>query len=120
MTRIAMLHTGAVVIPNFTELATTHLPGVEIQHLLDDRIVSDLGRGADSTAVAARLSALGHAARTAGADAVLFTCSSISGYAKGLEDDLGLPVFRIDEAMAILSCWPRPVRHSVASRPGMT
>ena len=100
MTRIAMLHTGAVVIPNFTELATTHLPGVEIQHLLDDRIVSDLGRGADSTAVAARLSALGHAARTAGADAVLFTCSSISGYAKGLEDDLGLPVFRIDEAMA--------------------
>ncbi|QDP96022.1 hypothetical protein FOE78_09035 [Microlunatus elymi] len=100
MTRLAMLHTGAVVIPTFTELAAHQLPTVEIQHLLDDRIVSDLGRGAERTDIATRLAALGRAAKTSGADAIVFTCSSISGYAAALEDDLGLPVFRIDEAMA--------------------
>jgi Asp/Glu/hydantoin racemase len=100
MTRIALLHTGAVVIPTFTELAANYLPTVEIQHLLDDRIVSDLGSGADSSGIAARLSSLGRAAKTAGADAIVFTCSSISGYARGVGTDLDLPVFRIDEAMA--------------------
>lgn len=30
----------------------------------------------------------------------MFTCSSISGYARGLADAVGLPVYRIDEAMA--------------------
>jgi Asp/Glu/hydantoin racemase len=100
MTRVALLHTGAVVIPTFVDLAGQHLPGVEIQHLLDDRIVADLGRGAGSDQIAARLAGLGTAAKAAGADAVVFTCSSISGYAGRLADELGLPVYRIDEAMA--------------------
>lgn len=100
MTRIAFLHTGAVVIPTFGALAAEHLPGVEIQHLLDDKIVGDLGAGADPDTVAARLSALGTAARAAGADAVVLTCSSISGYAARVEAAAGIPVLRIDEAMA--------------------
>ncbi|WP_294178595.1 aspartate/glutamate racemase family protein [uncultured Schumannella sp.] len=100
MTRIAMIHTGAVVIPTFSALATEHLPGVEVQHLLDSTIVGDLGGGADHDQIAQRLSALGRAAKASGADAVVFTCSSISGYASEVADAVGLPVLRIDEAMA--------------------
>lgn len=100
MTRVTLLHTGAVVIPTFAELAANLLPGMEIQHLLDDRIVADLGRGAEQEQIAERLSALGRAAKVAGSSAVVFTCSSISGYAGRLADELGLPVYRIDEAMA--------------------
>lgn len=100
MTRIAFLHTGAVVIPTFAALAAEHLPGVEVQNLLDDKIVADLGGGAASEQVAQRLADLGDAAVAAGAEAVLFTCSSISQYAGPLADRLGVPVYRVDEAMA--------------------
>lgn len=100
MTRVALLHTAPVVIPAFTELASKHLPGVDIQHLLDDRIIADLRQGADDAQIAARLTALGQAAKAAGAEAVVFTCSSISGHAAVLAEHLDLPVFRIDEAMA--------------------
>src|SRR5699024_11014908 len=47
-----------------------------------------------------RLRDLVHAAQRGGADAVMFSCSSISGYAAGLQEELGIPVLRIDEAMA--------------------
>ncbi len=100
MTRVAFIHTGAVVIPTFTELAGRHLAGVEVQHLLDDKIVADLGRDAESSQVPDRLTALGRAAAAAGSSAVIFSCSSISGYAADLQRALGLPVLRIDEAMA--------------------
>lgn len=100
MTRIAFIHTGAVVIPTMTELARVHLPGVEVQHLLDDKIVADLGRNAETSNVADRLLALGRAATDAGSSAVIFSCSSISGYASKLGQRIGVPVLRIDEAMA--------------------
>lgn len=100
MARIAFLHTGAVVIPTFATLAAEHLPGVEVQNLLDDKIVADLGRGVASEQVAQRLADLGDAAVAAGAAAVMFTCSSISQYAAPLAERLGVPVYRVDEAMA--------------------
>ncbi|MFI5696362.1 aspartate/glutamate racemase family protein [Kribbella sp. NPDC051586] len=100
MTRIAFLHTGAVVIPTFAGLAAELLPDVEVQNLLDDKIVGDLGRGVAPEQIEQRLADLGGAAVAAGAEAVLFTCSSISQYAGPLADRLGVPVYRVDEAMA--------------------
>lgn len=100
MTRLAYIHTGAVVIPTFAELSAQLLPGVEVQHLLDSTIVGDLGRDADGAHIEERLTALGTAAVEAGASTVVFSCSSIGGFAAGLSDRLGVPVLRIDEAMA--------------------
>lgn len=100
MTRISFLHTGAVVIPTFAELAASHLPGVEVQHLLDDKIVADLGTDPGGRHVADRLGTLGRTAVAAGAEALVFSCSSISQYAGPLQEELGIPVLRIDEAMA--------------------
>jgi Asp/Glu/hydantoin racemase len=100
MSRIAFLHTGAVVIPTFAGLAAELLPGVDVQHLLDDKIVADLGRGEDRDLVADRLTALGSAAVTVGASDLFFTCSSISPFARPLAERIGIPVHRVDEAMA--------------------
>lgn len=100
MTRLSFIHTGAVVIPTISALAADYLPGVETHHLLDDKIVADLGRDPEGSGVRDRLRDLVHAAQRAGADAVMFSCSSISGFAAGLQAELGVPVLRIDEAMA--------------------
>jgi aspartate/glutamate racemase len=100
MTRIAFLHTGAVVIPPVMELAGRLLPDAGTVNYLDDKIVADLGDADRSGSVGERLEDLVRAAQAAGADAVMLTCSSISGYAAPLAERVGIPVLRIDEAMA--------------------
>lgn len=100
MTRIAFVHTGAVVIAPVSELAGRLLPGVPTVNYLDDRIVGDLGDLERAGSVGERLEDLVRAAKAAGADTVMLTCSSISGFAAGLSERVGVPVLRIDEAMA--------------------
>nr|WP_314845465.1 aspartate/glutamate racemase family protein [uncultured Microbacterium sp.] len=100
MTRIAFLHTGAVVIPPVAELVGRLIPDATTVNYLDDKIVADLGDPERGASVEDRLEGLVRAAQSAGADAVMLTCSSISGFAQGLEERVGLPVLRIDEAMA--------------------
>ncbi len=99
MTRIALLHTGAVNVGTFGVLTRAHWPGVETLNLLDDKIVPDL-RTDRAGSVAGRLADLVDVAVRAGADAVLMTCSSISGYAENLGRTAGIPVLRVDEALA--------------------
>lgn len=100
-TRVAFLHTGAVVIPTTAALAARLLPGVEVLNVLDDRIVGDLGAGGDRAAsVPERLVHLASDAKAAGAGVVMLTCSSISGLADDVSEAAGIPVLRIDEAMA--------------------
>lgn len=100
MTRIAFLHTGAVVIPPVMDLASRLLPDAVAVNYLDDKVVADLGDELRAASVGERLGDLVRAARAAGADAVMLTCSSISGYAASLSESAGIPVLRIDEAMA--------------------
>lgn len=100
MTRIAFLHTGAVVIPPVMELAGRLLPDAATVNYLDDKIVADLGDPERAASVDARLEDLVRAAQSAGAGAVMLTCSSISAYAAPLAERVGIPVLRIDEAMA--------------------
>ncbi len=101
MTTIAFLHTGAVVIDGIEALARTALPEAEVISLLDPDIVADLRAGGTAAeSVPGRLIALAGQAKAAGAEAVMFTCSSISGLAASVGEAAGLPVLRIDEAMA--------------------
>ncbi len=99
MSRIALLHTGAVNVATFGDLTRRYWPGVETLNLLDDKIVPDLSTDR-AASVSGRLSALVDVAVRSGADAVLLTCSSISGYAAGLSQAAGIPVLRVDEALA--------------------
>lgn len=98
--RVAFIHTGAVVIPPVADLAREHLAGVTTVNYLDDKIVADLGDPERAASVPERLIDLAQAARASGADVVMFTCSSISHLAGPTTDAVGIPVLRIDEAMA--------------------
>lgn len=100
MRRVALLHTGAVVIPVFAGLTAEQWPGVEVLNLLDDKIVADLRNEERRGSVAGRVRDLVHAAASSGAEAVVLTCSSISGLAGEVAAAVGVPVLRIDEAMA--------------------
>ncbi|WP_223878314.1 aspartate/glutamate racemase family protein [Microbacterium radiodurans] len=100
MTRIAFLHTGAVNIAPFGALAAELLPDAEVVNYLDDRIVADLRNDARAASVPGRVEALVRAAAAGGADAVMFTCSSISELAAPAAAAAGVPVLRVDEAMA--------------------
>ncbi|WP_019180714.1 aspartate/glutamate racemase family protein [Microbacterium yannicii] len=98
--RVAFLHTGAVVIPPVMELAGQHLAGTATVNYLDDKIVADLGDAERAASVPERLTDLVRAAQSAGADVVMLTCSSISHFAAPVGEAVGIPVLRIDEAMA--------------------
>lgn len=98
--RIAFLHTGAVNIAPFAELAGELLPGVTVANYLDDRIVADLGDAQRAASVPERIEDLVRAAAAGGADAVMFTCSSISQLAAPAAEQAGIAVLRVDEAMA--------------------
>lgn len=100
MTRVALIHTGAVVIGPITTQARAALPDATLLNYLDDRIVADLGDDERAASVFDRLVHLAEAAREAGAEVVMLTCSSISGYAGDIAARAGVPVLRIDEAMA--------------------
>lgn len=98
--RVALLSTGAVVIPTFAALTKEHWGGTEVLNLLDDKIVGDLRNPATAGSVPKRLVAMGRIAAEAGAEAIVLTCSSVSGLAGLIEAEAGIPVLRIDEAMA--------------------
>jgi aspartate/glutamate racemase len=98
--RIAFLHTGAVNIAPFGALAAEFLPGVTVVNYLDDRIVADLGDAERAASVPERIADLVRAAEAGGADAVMFTCSSISELAGPVAAAAGIPVLRVDEALA--------------------
>lgn len=98
--RVALLHTGAVVIAPVGELVKRDLPDVTAINYLDDRIVADLSDAERAESVPERILDLARAAKEAGASALMLTCSSISELAAPTAEAVGIPVLRIDEAMA--------------------
>jgi len=100
MTKIAFLHTGAVVISPVMELVRELLPDVTPINYLDDRIVADLRDPEVADSVPGRVANLVENAKAAGADAVMLTCSSISQLAAPIAERVDIDVLRIDEAMA--------------------
>ena len=98
--RVALLHTGVVVIPMAREFVNRELPDVTAINYLDDRIVADLGDPDVAPSVPGRVAELAQAAADAGAEAILLTCSSISELAADTAEKVGVPILRIDEAMA--------------------
>jgi len=99
-TRIALLHTGAVVIGPIMEFVKRELPEATAINYLDDKIVADLGDTGRAASVPVRIADLAKAAAAAGAEAILLTCSSISELAEATALEVGVPILRIDEAMA--------------------
>ncbi len=99
MKRLVLLHTVGPLTRMFDELCAELLPGIAIEHMVDEPVLKHLEEGKGLEWARARVSRLCGLARDAGADAVLLTCSSISQCARPASGASGLPVLQIDRPM---------------------
>ena len=78
MKRLAVLHTVSFLVERFKALLKERYPALDSFHMLDESLLQDLLRGGTTEAIVPRVATLAGAARDAGADVILFTCSSTS------------------------------------------
>lgn len=99
--RLALVHTVAGLVPRFRELSAELLPGVETFDIVDETLLRDATKeGRVSLDTARRLFAHLAAAERHGADAILVTCSSMGDAVDAARPFAGVPLLRIDQAMA--------------------
>ena len=100
-TAIAVLHTSPATIEVFGKLLRERLPGRRVINILDDSILPELAdNGADVAAVLPRWRNYARTAQERGAGLILNACSSIGAFCATVEAELGIPVVRVDAAMA--------------------
>ena len=93
--RVVMIHTVASLPETFGRLCDELLPGVQVEHVVDESLLQEtLREGRLTDDVRARFSARAASALAERPDAVVLTCSSVGPAADGTE------VHRIDRAMA--------------------
>ena len=99
--RLALVHTVAGLVPRFRELSAELLPGVETFDIVDETLLRDATKeGRVSLDTARRLFAHLAATELHGADAILVTCSSMGDAVDAARPFAGVPLLRIDQAMA--------------------
>lgn len=106
--KIGFIHTGASIVNIFSTLMKEKLPQNKYFHIVDDSIIKDLlekdkdlSRELDtSPSIVRRIGRLVIQAAEAGADVIMFTCSSISPVADIVDKLVDVPVFKVDVPMA--------------------
>ncbi len=99
--RLALIHTVAGLVPRFRELAAELMPHVETFDIVDETLLRDATtEGRVSLDTARRLFAHLAAAERHGADAILVTCSSMGNVVDAARPFAGVPLLRVDQAMA--------------------
>jgi Asp/Glu/hydantoin racemase len=98
---VAVIHTSPATVELFASLLAEQLPEARIVNMLDDSILPQLrDNGGDIAAILPRWSQYARIAKDGGACAILNACSSIGELCVQVEQDLGIPVVRVDSAMA--------------------
>ena len=100
MTRLATLHTVPFLVERFKGLISERYPGLDSFHMLDESLLQDLIRHGPSAAITRRVAAHAILAQEAGADLILFTCSSTSPAVDTARRMVDVPIVKIDDAMA--------------------
>ncbi|PKP62847.1 MAG: Asp/Glu/hydantoin racemase [Alphaproteobacteria bacterium HGW-Alphaproteobacteria-8] len=99
---LAMIHTVASLIPVLDTLAQQHLPGWSAFNMLDESLLrTTISEGRLSQLTMRRLAGLVWSAVDAGANAVVVTCSSLGPAVDAARPLCPVPLFRIDEGMAL-------------------
>lgn len=98
--RVGVLHTVPALVPVFHGLLTERRGDLDIVHTADPSLLSRAIAGGITDDVEADLRAHLGALRDAGAEAVLVTCSSIGEAATDAAAAVGVPLVRVDAAMA--------------------
>jgi aspartate/glutamate racemase len=98
---LAIIHTTPVTVDSLKQLAGELLPGSEVINFVDDSILPQLARnGGNLDGVRERLCAYARFAEQLGASCILSACSSVGDVAADMQRGVGVPVVRIDEAVA--------------------
>lgn len=101
---LALIHTSMVFITVETmmrDIFAEVMPDVRLINIVDDSLLPDvMETGKISPAVTRRMCAYVVAAEVAGADAVLSLCSSLGPTIDVARELVGIPVIKIDDAMA--------------------
>ncbi len=101
MKRLAIIHTTTATVEPLKALAGELLPDCEVVNFVDDSILPQLARnGGEIEAVEGRLNQYARFACQVGADAILAACSSVGELVSGMQQQVPVPVVRIDEPMA--------------------
>ncbi|MBW9095680.1 hypothetical protein JNB62_18525 [Microbacterium jejuense] len=98
--RVGVLHTVPALVPVFQTLLAGRRGDLDIVHVADASLLSRAVAGGITHDVAADLRTHLGALRDAGAEAVLVTCSSIGEAATDAAAAVGVPLVRVDAAMA--------------------
>ncbi len=101
MPNVVLIHTVASNQKVFGDLCSELMPGVPTRHVVDESLLGDtIANGHLTDDVRRRFREQAETARREGADIIMLTCSSVGPSAHGLGEQLGIPVLRVDEAMA--------------------
>ena len=98
---LALIHTSATLVPVFAELCGKYLPGIKTFNIVDDSLIKNtIASGKLMPDTARRVVNYAASAEDAGADYILFTCSSIGAAVETAATLVSAPVLRVDKPMA--------------------
>jgi Asp/Glu/hydantoin racemase len=98
---LGLIHTSATLVPVFAELCNKYLPAVKVFNIVDDSLIKNtIACGELTASTSRRVVNYAGSAEEAGADYILFTCSSIGPAVEVAAGLTGVPVLRVDQPMA--------------------
>lgn len=98
---LGLVHTSATLVPVFAELCSKYLPGIKVFNIVDDSLIKNtIACGELTASTSKRVVGYAASAEEAGADYILFTCSSIGPAVETAATLTGVPVLRVDQPMA--------------------
>ena len=100
-TTLGLIHTSATLVPMFAELCSKYLPHVKTFNIVDDSLIKNtIACGELTPDTSRRVVNYAGSAQDAGADFILFTCSSIGRAVEAAAALTKVPVLRVDQPMA--------------------
>ena len=98
---LGLVHTSATLVPVFAALCDKYLPNVKVFNIVDDSLIKNtIACGELTASTSRRVVNYAGSAEGAGADFILFTCSSIGPAVETAALLTGVPVLRVDQPMA--------------------
>src|SRR5688572_28231109 len=95
---LGLIHTSATLVPVFQDLCSMLLPGVQVFNIVDDSLIkSVIKHGSLQPETARRVVNYAASAESAGADFILYTCSSIGAAVETAAILSKAPVLRVDQ-----------------------
>jgi len=98
---LGLVHTSATLVPVFADLCKKFLPDVKTFNIVDDSLIKNtIACGQLTADTSRRVVNYAGSAQDAGADFILFTCSSIGPAVETAAELTNVPVLRVDQPMA--------------------